>query len=436
MIVSTGRGNIHPVSIAGIIGPASVGADGTHGDSFRIFGRRTPRLIVVAGGEETHTTGHGTDLLAIGIHAGIPVKVIDGRFQGRSIFAGIRLQEKLVAFPGILVPVGTVVIAVIIPPAVVAEDSAVIRSPFDGGFETAVAVARKDLAGNQADTRDPFCSVSAGQPGDTDTVVVDGSDDAGHMGTMVVRRDISAFGGEIIAVGRIGVPNQIFMIELDTAVHNRDTDGRTARRIILPNRNDLHIGSGYPGGVGSIIPVLPLGAEFRVIERIAHPLGLDDRFIGDDTLHLAEDIRRPVFADGGVEMDPIPAVESHFPRARFEFAGVRENPFQAGHADLAHGIVERGGCPRRRHALFDPRNGLLIQQDVRRSGNKNAFRFLFLRVDARSGFRFHFHFLLAAGQEEKRQDASEGKQSFLHRFRVGFQSENQPLPSRIPVVTI
>ena len=251
---------------------------------------------------------------------------------------------------------------------------------------------------------------------------------------MVVRRDVCAFGGEVVAVGRIGVSDQILMIELDTAVHDRDTDGRTARRIILPNRNDLHVGSGHPGGVGSFIVVLPLGAEFRVIEGIAHPLGLDDRFIGDDALHLAEDIRGAVFPDGGAEMDPIPAVESHFPRARFEFAGIRENPFQAGHADLADGLVERGGGPGRRHALFDPRNGLLIQQDVRRSGDINAFRLLFLRSDP--GGDFGFHFLLTAGQQEKRQGPSEGNQSVLHGSRVGFLSENQPLPSGIPVVTI
>ena len=434
MIVSTGRGNIHPVSIAGIIGPASVGADGAHCDCLRILGRRTPRLIVVAGGEETDTAGHGTDLLAIGVHAGILVKVIDGRLQGRSIFPGIRLQEKLVAFPGILVAVGTVVIAEIIAPAVIAEDSTMIRSPFDGVFETAAALVREDLAGNQADTRNPFCGVSAGQTGDTDAVVVDGPDDTGHMGAMVVRRDVGAFGGEIVAVGRIGVSDQIFMIQLDTAVHDRDTDGRTARRIILPDRNDLHVGSSHPGGVGSFIVVLPLGAEFRVIEGIAHPLGLDDRFIGDDAFHLAEDIRRLVFPDGGTEMDPIPAVKSHFPRARFEFAGIRENPFQAGHADLADGLVERGGGPGRRHALFDPSNGLFIQQDVRRSGDIDAFRFLFLGSD--SGCDFGFHFLLTAGQEEKRQGPSEGNQSVLHGSRVGFQSENQPLPSRTPVVTI
>ena len=141
VIVSTGRGNVHPVSVAGIIGTASVGADGAHCDSARIFGRRTPGLAIVAGGEEADTARHGTDLLAIGVQAGILVKVIDGRFQGRSIFPGIRLQEKLMAFPGFLVLVGAIVIAEIIAPAVVAEDGAMVRSPFDGVFETAAAFA-------------------------------------------------------------------------------------------------------------------------------------------------------------------------------------------------------------------------------------------------------------------------------------------------------
>lgn len=68
------------------------------------------------------------------------------------------------AFPGFLVLVGAVVIAEIIAPAVVAEDGAMVRSPFDGVFETAAAFAREDLAGNQADTRNSFRGVSPAIP--------------------------------------------------------------------------------------------------------------------------------------------------------------------------------------------------------------------------------------------------------------------------------
>ena len=309
-----------------------------------------------------------------------------------------------------------------------------VRSPFDGVLEVAVAILRKNLAGNQTDTRNACLSISTGEADDSDAVIIDSRDGSGYMGSMVVRCDVSAVGDEIITVGGIGVPNQVFMIELHATVHDRDPDGRTAGRIVSPDGNDLHIGTNQPGSTGSFIPVLPLRAEFRIIERIAHFLGLDDRLIGNDSFHMAEDIRSLVFPDRGAVMDPIPAVESHFPGARLEFAGIREDPFHTGHTDFTQGIIERGGGPGCRHSLFDPRDGLFIQQDVRRSGDIDAFGFLFLR--GHPCCNFGFHFLLTAGQEEKRQGTSEGKQSFLHGSRVGFLSENRPLPSMIRVVTI
>ena len=90
--------------------------------------------------------------------------------------------------------------------------------------ETAAAIVRKNLAGHDLDTLNSFCSVTTGHSGNSDSIVVDSGDRAGHMGAMFIGSDIIALRYEIVTGRYIDVSSQIFMIELDTAVDDGDND--------------------------------------------------------------------------------------------------------------------------------------------------------------------------------------------------------------------
>ena len=224
MIIATRGCNVYPVSVIRVISLSSVGADGSDGYNPGITGRRAPGITVITGREKADTARHRTCLFTVGVHPCIGIEIIDGRLQCRGIFSFIGLQIGFMPFPGFFTVIGTIRIGEIISPAIVAENGTVIGRPFDGSFKTAAAIVRKNLAGHDLDTLNSFCSVTTGHSGNSDSIVVDSGDRAGHMGAMFIGSDIIALRYEIVTGRYIDVSSQIFMIELDTAVDDGDND--------------------------------------------------------------------------------------------------------------------------------------------------------------------------------------------------------------------
>ena len=96
LAISARCGNIHPVTVAGIVGSGAAGADGAYGNNAVIDARYAIFIGVITGREEDHTTSHGTHLLAVFILSGIVVEIVHGVFERTLIFSRIGLAKEFI----------------------------------------------------------------------------------------------------------------------------------------------------------------------------------------------------------------------------------------------------------------------------------------------------------------------------------------------------
>ena len=171
LVVSARRGDVHPLTVAGIVGAVVIRSNGADCHGTFIIGGCAEFDILIARREDDQAACHRTDLESVFIHAGVGVEIVDGHAVG----------------------VGHVV-DLFIAPAVLGDDGAVVGTPFDGAGAVAAALfaVLEDLRRHQPDTGNSFGIVAAGDAADAFPIVVDRGNRAGYMGAVLALDDIGA----------------------------------------------------------------------------------------------------------------------------------------------------------------------------------------------------------------------------------------------------
>ena len=296
-----------------------------------------------------------------------------------------------------------------------------VRSPFDGGFRIATLFLirfRDGLAGNNAAAQLVFGRITASHSGNAYPVVVNGGYRARHMGSVVGRGHIGRIGNEIKTGVRQNIGRQILVIQLDTAVHNRDNHFGISGSIIAPNRVNAHIGTRHPGrGAGAVVPILPLAVQLRIVERNAGRLGLHNRLKVFHSGNLLHQRGHPVRLDGRAVMDPIPAVQAHLPGSRLKFSGIRENAFHAGNTRFPNGVIEGGRFGGYGSFLYHP-GRIFVQIDIGGSAYVNTAADFFRRKRLLGAFlrrkRGLLRLIPLAGAQQDQRSQTRPIESFIH----------------------
>ena len=286
---------------------------------------------LVAGCEEDQAALHRPRLVAVRVRAGVLDEVVDG------------VAERGL---GIVEPVGSggslFVAVVIIPPAVVGNDGAVVGRPHKGGGIVALVITfgSEDVAGH--DTYAAHAVHAAGDTAHADAVVVDGGDGAGHVRAMLVDEQLV----RIISLDEVAASflrrqhdaEHVLVVGLDAAVNDGDDDVAGAAGVVPPDRFDVDVRArDEVGRYAAVVDVVPLFRQMRVVEdRAALLFGLEH-----DGFHIrqcAEVLAGFGAGHGRVVADPVPAVQAGGAVARLEFAGVREHALQGADAQGFQGF--------------------------------------------------------------------------------------------------
>ena len=244
------------------------------------------------------------------------------------------------------------------PPAVLADNSAVIRPPFERTHKTRVGsriIPDENLAAEDPDPRDSCGVISSGDARHTDAVIADGGDSSCHMRAVGISDNPGTIVHEVIAaVFPCGdaVSREIRVVQVHPAIHNGHYHLAAADGVVFPDLLNVDAGAlvrrvhclaFHDGHVdGQVVVEIPLPFEIRVIGE-AHALDLAR---GADLLHTIHGTERVACLDDGsgtVVPDDIPPVEAVPAGTRLEFAGIRVETLVGNYAEVVDGSVETLG---------------------------------------------------------------------------------------------
>ena len=239
-----------------------------------------------------------------------------------------------------------VLIPEIIAPAVVADNGAVVCSPYNGllTITAAFSFRIKDLQGKEGGSFLTVGSISSGQAGNAFSVVIDGGNGTGHVGAVVSGSDAGRMVDEIVTVGQIYAAGQIFVGEFYSLVHDGHNHIGITGGDVVPDRKHIHIHAGNGSSGGSVVMIMPLEILLRVVEEGD---GIDGLLQGDLHHFHAGNVRQGILGLGGGHTAlvgyHIPLVETGLAVTGLKLAGIREQALHRYHIQLIQGGIESRG---------------------------------------------------------------------------------------------
>ena len=179
----------------------------------------------------------------------------------------IGLQEELIISLGFLFQITALVVKIVIAPAVVGYNGTVVGCPFNGLRVPAITSGAKHLTGNNGGASLSGSSVTAGNAGNTDSVVVNGSNGAGYMGSVFSGFYAGGSVAEVIAVGQIHMGRQVFVGEVHAGINYGHHNVGVSGGEVVPNGKCIHIGPGNGTLDTSGVYITPLLGIIRVVEE-------------------------------------------------------------------------------------------------------------------------------------------------------------------------
>ena len=295
---------------------------------------------VVTGSEDDEATLHGTHLVAVFVHSGFGVEVVDGFLEG------LRGGGFVVR----------------IAPAAVHENGAVVGGINDGGFRKAAILLFIHHLGDHEAHAGIRSTVTSGHTAYSNTVVVHGRHGTGNVGSVVTRinfsnRGFAVVSDEIVSVDVVHVAVVVVIFSrqaVEFGLVYPHVGGQVFMGVIhthvVDGHNDFGIagfnGPGFEGidiaafgvlvSIAEIL-VMPLRGKSGVVERIiglAHSLYFRDKLHNVNQVLVQQGIAGLGERQGFVKDEVVPQVQAGSPVTGFPFACFRESP--------NHGIVAQG----------------------------------------------------------------------------------------------
>ena len=264
--ISARCGYIQPISIVGVGCLVARSSESANCNDGLIRDKGVEVEVVVSGGKDCNTALHGRagQLVAIVVASSI----LDEIVYGSLVLGKIVDSEAAVEFY-FLVRSETVAVKVWRKaPAALENHGAVVCTVLDGLVNIGLSAIQVEyLARHDFHAALACHGISSCYSGDAYAVVVDSSDDSGHMRTVpLCRNDRRSVIVEIIAAvtvlhARYKIGGQIFMFHEHAFINHRNDDFAAARCKLIPNLLYVDIKTFVAG-----IVIMPLTAEVRIVE--------------------------------------------------------------------------------------------------------------------------------------------------------------------------